>query len=391
MKKSIAFVLLIMVSCLYAESASDSSRIKFIKGNIGDKTAAVRESSGKEAAELANAAIDFAIANKTVLGDDRDLDGLAVAAVLAFPADRIAAYDENTKNALVLKFSQLFTQFSGDTVRIAVLNKVAALHEILSVDSFASMLNDFLQNTDGSTPDNGVVKAVINTLGTIGGSESFTAVYTCLSQKKWPQYENDMNNTLALLADKSLPQIIGIIQDGNTKTIRSLFDLLMQNQQTSASFKAGIAENVLTETIYIADNSSSVTKDTVSLQLNAMRIISQLKWTRSASVIISFFDLAKREYAAGVMTDDEFAEVVNGTANVAPIDGSSILTAYLTELNKQAEDGTKVSDTVVLAVVNALGAIGDKTSFDSLLYVTYVNYPENVIAAARDALARLKW
>ena len=391
MKKSIAFGLLIMVSCLYAESVSDNSRIKFIKGNIGDKTAAVRESSGKEAAELADAAMDFAIANKAVLGDDRDLAGLAVAAVLAFPSDSIAAYDESTKNALVVKFSQLFTLFPSDTVRIAVLNKVAMLHATLSAGSFASMLNDFLQNTDGSTPDNGVVKTVISTLGTIGGSESFSVIYTCLSQKKWPQYQNDMNNALALLADKSLPQIIGIIQDGDTKTIRSLFDLLMQNKQTSASFKAEIAENVLTETIYIADNSSSVTKDTVSLQLNAMRMISQLKWTRSAAVIISFFDLAKREYAAGVMTDDEFAEVVNGTANLAPMDGSPLLTAYLTELNKQAEDGTKVSDTVVLAVVNALGAIGDKTSFDSLLYVTYVNYPENVIAAARDALARLKW
>lgn len=391
MKKSIAFGLLIMVSCLYAESVSDNSRIKFIKGNIGDKTAAVRESSGKEAAELADAAMDFAIANKAVLGDDRDLDGLAVAAVLAFPSDSIAAYDEGTKNALVVKFTQLFTLFPGDTVRIAVLNKVAMLHETLSAGSFASMLNDFLQNTDGSTPDNGVVKTVISTLGTIGGSESFSVIYTCMSQKKWPQYQNDMNNALALLADKSLPQIIGIIQDGDIKTIRSLFDLLMQNKQTSASFKAEIAENVLTETIYIADNASSVTKDTVSLQLNAMRMISQLKWTRSAAVIISFFDLAKREYAAGVMTDAEFAEVVNGTANVAPMDGSPLLTAYLTELNKQAENGTKVSDTVVLAVVNALGAIGDKTSFDSLLYVTYVNYPENVIAAARDALARLKW
>lgn len=383
-------MLIISAACICAASAIDSSRVKFIKGNISDKTAAVREASDSEAAGLAVAAIDFALANKSELGDDRDLDGLAVAGVLALPSASVAAYDQSGKDSLVDKFKQLFTRFTGDTVRIAVLNKVTMLRDSVQFDSFTQMLNAFLQN-GGTEPDNGVVKAVVNTLGTIGDSQSFTVIYGCMTQKKWPQYENEMSNALALLADKAVPQIIGIIQEGNTKTIRPLFDLLCKGNRTSASFKAEIAENVLSETIYIADNSSSVTKETVSLQLDAMRIISQLKWTRSSAVMISFFNLAKREYAAGVMIDDEFVEVVNGTAAVAPMDSSPVLSSYLTELNKQTEAGTKVSDKVVLAVINALGAIGDKSSFDSLLYVTYVDYPENVIAAARDALARLKW
>jgi hypothetical protein len=391
MKKSLAAFIVISAVCICTSFAADNSRIKFIKGNIGDKTAAVREASDTEASDLANAAIDFVIANKAVLGDDRDLDGLAVAGVLALPADSISAYDQNAKDNLVDKFKQLFTLFSSDTVRIAVLNKTSMLKNSVQLDPFAQMLNDFLQNASGSAPDNGVIKTVVNTLGIIGGSQSFSVVYVCRMQKKWPQYEKEMDNTLTLLADKAIPQIIGIIQEGDTKAIRLLFDLLCKSDQNSASFKAEIAENILSETIYLADNSSAVTKETVGLQLDAMHIISELKWTRSSAVMISFFNLAKREYAAGVMTDDEFSEVVDGTAGVAPMDGSPVLSSYLTELNKQAEGGSKVSDKVVLGVINALGAIGDKSSFDSLLYVTYVNYPENVIAAARDALARLKW
>lgn len=391
MKKNIAATLIVSAVCSYALSAADSSRIKFIKGNISDKTAAVREASDSEAEELASAAIDFAVENKPELGDDRDLDGLAVAGVLALPSADVAAYDQADKDALAHKFQQLFTLFTGDTVRIAVLNKAAMLKDSVRFDSFAQMLNDFLQNTVGSDSDSGVVKAVVNTLGIIGDSQSFMVIYGCVAQKKWPQYVNEMNNALALLADKAVPQIIGIIQEGNTKTIRSLFDLLCRGEQNSASFKAEIAENVLSETIYTADNASSVTKETVSLQLDAMRVISQLKWTRSSAVLISFFNLAKREYSAGVMTDDEFVEVVNGTAAVAPMDSSPVLSAYLMELNKLTEAGTQVSSKVVLSVINALGAVGDKSSFDALLYVTYVNYPENIIAGARDALARLKW
>jgi hypothetical protein len=392
MKKHIAVILVIYTACIWALSAVDAGRIKFIKGNIGDKTAAVREASNNsEAADLASAAIDFAVANKTELGDDRDLDGLAVAGVLALPPAAVASYDQKLKDTLVNKLQELFAQFSSDTVRIAVVTKAAMLKDSTPLDSFVQMLNEFLQNTDGTVPDNGVIKATVNALGIIGGSQSFSVIYNCVMQQKWPQYTNEMNNALSLLADKAVPQIIGVIQNGNTKTIRPLFDLLCKNDQNSVSFKAEIAENVLSETIYIADNSSTVTKETVSLQLDAMRIISQLKWTRSSPVIISFFNLAKREYTVGVMTDDEFVEVVNATENIAPIDSSSILSSYLAELNKQAENGTKLNDKVVLAVINALGAIGDKSSFDSLLYVTYVSYPENVIAAARDALARLKW
>lgn len=173
--------------------------------------------------------------------------------------------------------------------------------------------------------------------------------------------------------------------------IRPLFDLLTKSEKISASLKSEIAENVLSETIYIANNSSAVTRETVSLQLDALDSIIQNKWTRAAQSVLAFFELAEREYRAGVMTGDEFVKVVSGAAAVAPVDASSRLSSYLAELNKQTETGSKVPEKVALAVIDALGEIGDKSSFDTLLYVTYVNYPDMVVAAARDALARLKW
>jgi hypothetical protein len=46
---------------------------------------------------------------------------------------------------------------------------------------------------------------------------------------------------------------------------------------------------------------------------------------------------------------------------------------------------------VLLAVIESLGALGDKAAFDNLLYVTYLPYPETITTAARTALAGLKW
>ena len=56
-----------------------------------------------------------------------------------------------------------------------------------------------------------------------------------------------------------------------------------------------------------------------------------------------------------------------------------------------AQDVASVNHEVLLAVIESLGALGDKAAFDNLLYVTYLPYPETITTAARTALAGLKW
>ena len=373
-------------------AASAPLRIQFVKGAIADKTAAVRESWGEDAAFLSKQAIDFALEHKALLGDDRDLDALALAGVLALPADSVASLDYVSRQALSEKLVKLFSLFSSDTVRIAIINKIASLRDSLPMEPCIVLLNDYLANAAPSAGENGVVKAAVRTLGEIGDSRSFSVLFACRRRQKWPEYGKDIDDAIAVLADKSLPQVIDIIREGNVKSdIRPLFDALIKNEKISPVFKSEIAENVLSETIYIANNASSITRETVGLQVDALDVIVQNKWTRSAPAVLSFFDLAEREYQAGVMTDGEFVKAINAVAEIAPVDASSRLASYLAALNRQTESGAKVSETIALAVIGALGRIGNKSSFDTLLYVTYVNYPEPVIAAARDALARLKW
>ena len=64
---------------------SQSLQNKFIKGNIADKTTAVMDASDKERLWLTNEAIQFVIKNAEYLGEDRDLEGLALAAILSLP------------------------------------------------------------------------------------------------------------------------------------------------------------------------------------------------------------------------------------------------------------------------------------------------------------------
>lgn len=378
--------------CAFSFASSAPLRVRFVKGNIAEKTAAVKESSGDDAAFLSRAAIDFALEHKALLGSDRDLDALALSGILALPADSVGSLDYISREELAEKLVKIFSLFSSDTVRIAVLNKTISLRDSLPTEPCIALLHDYLAKAPASENENGVVKAAVKTLAEIGDGRSFTLLFSCRKAQKWPNCIAEIDDALALLADKSFPQIIAIIREGNIKSdIRALFDLFIKNKKISASFQSEIAENVLSETIYIANNASSITRETVALQVDALDVIVQNKWTRSAAAVVSFFELAEREYKANVMTEGEFVKTIYALAEIAPVDASSRLASYLAALNKQTESGAKVSETIVLALIGSLGRIGNKSSFDTLLYVTYVNYSEPVIAAARDALARLKW
>ena len=101
--------------------------------------------------------------------------------------------------------------------------------------------------------------------------------------------------------------------------------------------------------------------------------------------------LSKKLYDSSSMTEEQFKTVITSLRNIAPLDAVAPLISYLEELNDRTEKGSPVASEIALAVINTLGAIGDKAAFDSLLAVTYLNYEESVLTAARDALSGLRW
>jgi hypothetical protein len=388
-KKAILLILLVAGCKIYANG--DSNKVKFIKGNIVDKIAAVRDASGIEARDLSLEAVSFVIENKNMLSDDRDLAALAVAGVFAFPDDYISSLTQEDKQKIVNDMTIIFNTFSDNTVKIAVLKKMTLLNGILPEDTFVVELNNYIKNTVSESTDIAVIKTATIALGVLGNNQSFLLLYDCLQQNKFPSLTVDIQNSLAQLADRAIPDILGIIQKGDVRTIRPLFDTIEKSEKNTVSIKAEIAENVLSETIYIAGNSLAVNEEIISLQMDSLRVLAKSNWTRSSSVVISFFDQAVIEYKSSDLNEDDFMEVIIDISNLSPVDASQKLSAYLTELNKQMENNKDIPEKIVRTVITTLGMIGNKSAFDALLAVTYLNYPDDIITAARDSLAKLKW
>lgn len=391
MKKKVigCCIFFICVSFIFAEGTENKK--KFIKGNLSEKTAIVKQAPVNEVVELATDAIDFAINNKEILGDDKELAVLAVVGITMLPQSYFESIDDVKKAEINNKFLTLFNNFKDDAVRIAVLNKLSNVN--IPAEEFTITLNEIMLGDDIISANKNFVKTVINTLGIIGDSNSFDILYNLLNNNTWSFYVNDIENALGPIAQKSSKNVIDLIKKGSIADCRRIFDLIQKNEKNSQFFKAEVAENVLAQTIYIVGTTSFDDKELVSLQLDSIRVLTKYKWTRAARTMVAFFDIAVSEYEAKQMSHTEFIEVIKGVSVIVPIDAVSICSNCLVGMNKKKESGkfSESDEKVVLALISALGAIGDKAAFDSLLAVTYYNYSDNVITAARNALARLKW
>lgn len=393
MAKKISLILILSLSVLNVFAQNKGKNIiKFIKGNISDKTAAVREATEDEAAILSNKAIDFCLENKEVLGNDRELDGLAVAAVFSISPEYLKLFTDENKNQLSNKFIMLFNEFnSSNTVKIAILSKMLALKDTIPVTGFVKTLNEFIINSEINDVDSGVFKNVLNELSFIGNNETFLILYNLIEDKKYSNYSNEIKDTVSTLIPYSMNEILGIIHNGDANTLRTVSALTKKNTKIPTNYLCEISENVLSKSILLSDSSSKISEADTFVQLDALKILSDNKWTRAQATVLSYFENTKTRYESKISDESTFEIVISSLNNIAPIASVPKLISYLEELNGRTENGNKVSQKIVLAVIKTLGAIGDKSAFDSLLAVTYLNYDESVLAAAREALSGLRW
>ena len=392
MKKIISLIFLTTLTAAFFSVYAQTSKTKFIKGNISDKTAAVREATDQEAEWITEKAVDFCLENKEALGNDRELDGLAVAAVLSYSPDIVKKQSEEKQQKLTDNFISLFTAFNkSSTVQIAVISRMVALKDCIPTISFTALLNSYLKTTDVKTADSGVFKACVSALEAIGNEESFKILYDFLYDNSYAAYKKEIEKTTITLIPNAKDEVLSLIKGADMKKIVAIFELSQKNSEISKKTLCEIAENVLSESILLIDNSSGTSSENIKVQLSALNILSENSWTRASATALSYFSLSKKLYEKKNMSEEQFKTVITALRNIAPLDAVTPLIGYLEELNGRTEKGSPVASDIALAVINTLGAIGDKAAFDSLLAVTYLNYEESVLTAAREALSGLRW
>lgn len=390
-KKNFLLILFVLFSIsLYAQN--NSYTIQYLKGNITDKTRAIKESTGSESDYLVNRAIEYALENKELLGTDRDLDALVVAAVLSISDDYLKNINDEEKVKFSEKLYNLYSNFEdSNTVEIAILTKLESIKDLLPIDKFVNNLNNKLKNENMNDMDPSFLKTTLSSLEKIGNTESFIILYYFYSADKYPKFEEEIEKTLITLSPNAMNEILGFIKEADSNQLKRIYSLTTKTQKLSKNNVCIIAENLLNRSILLMGDSSKILPEDIDLQITCLKILADNKWTRASDIVLSYFQITKSLYKINSIKDEDFTFVISSLSSITPLKAVSPLTSYLEELNGRKENGEEVSSSVILSLINTLGAIGDKAAFDSLLAVTYLSYEEAILSAARQALSGLRW
>ena len=161
-------------------------------------------------------AIQFALDNKEILGNDRELDALVVSAILTITPEYVASADKLSQAEILFNFTKLFNIFSSsNTVQIAVLSKILLLKDSIQTTEFTEELNNYLQSDGIATADKSVLKSVISTLESIGNNKSFNILFSLYINPEFKSVQNELESTLIKLAPNNIDEILYIINEKN--------------------------------------------------------------------------------------------------------------------------------------------------------------------------------
>jgi hypothetical protein len=371
-----------------ADSILASYQRHFIRANLGEKAnvlsdAATDDRAGEFIGPLYDFALRFALDNSVLFRDDGDMVNLVRRSLVGIRERGYAPAAET--------LWQAFRVFPDNGTKIEILDTLAA------VDSgLADRLNRLLgeQNglfKSGLAPNYPILQALVSILGKTGDESSYTALFEALLL---PYSDNFL-----LQVENAIVSLGAARGDLGTFLARVIFSAPLPEKE--AAFRFGLRQNLSLEekaTLAVAAlEAALVVTEYVGergreLRFLAARIIREQKWLRALPLALKYFYLAEKAYQPDNSgSRAELLEAIQCLAAMESVDAAVVLTLNLNLANSRMEFSGEYDANITIAVIEALGALRYKASYDSLNYVGFLSYPENVKNSAREALKRLDW
>jgi hypothetical protein len=390
-KRIIAAAALACAAVLSAQQEGELVRSyirNFIRSSLAIKIDVLKEAGRYEKAgmgPLFHMGVRFTLENAQYLQSDVQLRDVAAISVQGI---RREGYVE----ALPDLWS-LFQIFKEPYVRIPIIE---AMGDLAAGNSQAVLnLNTFLYNQNsvrqaGVDPDFQQLEACVRALGRLGSATSYSVLFDTYAAGYSDSITRAALDAMAALQGDYKGYLIEVIRKNSSIERMAALKAAMENSGFSEAEKAEVAESALDMSLsYVSTNSvdMQIIRD---IRARSIRELTQRNWSRASALAIRAFNLASSEYGRGIGTKAALLESIALLGAVRTSEAAQTLTLQLQLLNAERDAGAKPDEDFVLAVIRNLGDLGDMVAFDHLLFVSYLDYPESIKSAAREALKKLR-
>jgi hypothetical protein len=370
----------------------------FLRASLASKAgilmdAAVDDRASEFIGALYDFALRFVLESGELLKDDPDM--IALAGIAAKGAGE-AVYTPAAETLW-----QVFNLYRDSHSRVEILRALAILGK--GNAGMVENLNQYLVDQtnyyrSGMVPDYPTLRACIAALAAIGDDSSYPALFSAFLASFPGSFGGEITEAMGSIKGNYLHFLVELIRRNGPAEKLAAFRLGSGNSGFSPAEKGELAETALEVSLDLFPGNSGADSRSdagwvaaSSLRYESVQVLTELKWTRAAPLAIRHFYRVQTDLGNGAVPRERLLEAVNCLGAMGNSESSQVLALQLGYINSQTERGGIFDEDLILALIHALGEIGDKVAFDYLLYIGYIDYPERIQAAARESLNRLKW
>jgi len=368
-------------------------RRNFARASLVTKLELVKEAAASKGAAMGplyDMAIRFAYENASLLGSDQQLKDLAL---LAAAQAGEARYAKSIDNLWSLFQAYKDPEVRAEAIRALGLAGSGESRVSENLGAFLASQNSLFRS--GAQPEYPALEACIEALGLLGDGSSFPVLFSAYVAGYSPELATKAALALGQIKGDYQGYLLQVIARNPPLEKAAAFSAGMKNPAFDERQLGELAEGAMTAALEASEETQ--TRSPVELQalremrLGAARQFKELKWQRASSLAIKHFRIVQADYAKGAAAKSELLEAVACLGAMGSTEAAQTLALHLQLINAQTEQGAPYDEPLVLAVIAALGELGDKAAFDYLLQMGYLQYTDTVKRAAREALLRLKW
>jgi HEAT repeat protein len=341
----------------------------------------------KELGPLYLRAVDYVLENFSLLETDQRFRTLALAALTQL---RATGFVEARHSVW-----KLFQTDTSPDVRQSALDALAVIGKgdpevARSLTLWLESQNSVFQT--GKVPDLPVVLTAAKALGALGDPVAFPVLFATLNLGYTDEISRQARLSLLAIPGDYRAQFTGILRDSSLPEKKLALTMAMEFPRLSDADRAAVAEFALDVGLHAASADNESRTLARELRFQAARALTGRRWPKATPLAIEHFDAVLLEYERGLVDRRFLLEAINLLGDVGTHEAAVRLTQYLVLLNAYTERVREFDSTIVLAVIENLGRLGDKVAFDDLQYVEYLkSYSPEVLAAARKVRSGLKW
>jgi HEAT repeat protein len=341
----------------------------------------------KEMGPLYLRAVDYVLQNFSLLESDQRFRTLALAALTQLQATGYAEARHSVWKLFQTDPSQEVRQGALDA--LAVIGKGDA-EVARSLTLWLEAQNSVFQT--GKVPEVPVILAAVKALGALGDPVCFPVLFATMNLGYTEEVSRQARQSLLAIPGDYKAQFSGILRDSPLPEKQLALSMAMEFPRLSDADKSAIAEFALDVGLHTTATDNQSKPLARELRFQAARALTGRRWSKASPLAIEHFDAVLLEHERGLADRRFLVEAINLLGDVGTHEAAVRLTQYLVLLNAYTERVREFDSTIVLAVIENLGKLGDKVAFDDLQYVEYLkSYSPEVLAAARKVRAGLKW